>query len=219
MAINFLIKDIHHVLGVDIKNFNINMSGDNENYSIHYNKERAICDIKEDIKSIGDINITRLLTLSIISLIKSNLKSLDSTYKYQGASISINKYEIYLFNHKVNYLSYDFDKNNHYDWNNLLLEIVVNLRKYIIDLEEIVGGHIIVNNILIQNGSIVKVKNRLHKIEKLYILPGNGDICIVKYYFNNEFYVEYESDLIKYINNVSNRDSKLFEDYYTIVSE
>lgn len=219
MAINFLIKDIHHVLGVDIKNFNINMSGNNENYSIHYNKERAICDIKGDIKSIGDINITRLLTLSIISLIKSNLKSLDSTYKYQGASISINRDEICLFNHKVNYLSYDFDKNNHYDWNNLLLEIVVNLRKYIIDLKEIVGGHIVVNNTLIQNGSIVKVKNRLHKIEKLYISPGNRDICIVKYYFNNEFYVEYESDLIKYINNVSNRDSKLFEDYYAIVSE
>lgn len=219
MAINFLIKDDHNILGVNIKNFNISMSSANENYNIYYNKERVITDIKCDIQSIRDINITRLLTLSIISLIKSNLKSLGSTYKYQGASISISRDEVNLFNHKVIYLSYDFDKYNKYDWNNLLLEILVNLRKYIIDLEEIVGGHIIINNILIQNGSIVKIKNRLHKIEKLCISPGNNDICIVKYYFNNEFYVEHESDLIKYVNNVSNRDSRLFEDYYTIVSE
>lgn len=221
MAINFLIENNHNFLDVHIENFRIDIEDINNKYSIYYNKERLASNIQDDIKLINDTTMIKLLTLNIVSLIRDNLKTLNSRYRYNGINIDISKEDVILFNYRVVDLFSDFNFNEQYskDWVSLLTEILFNLRKYIINLKEIVNGHLFINNVLVQDGDLVKIKNRLHKIERLCISPGNRDICIVKYYFNNEFYVEYESDLIKYISDVSDSDNRLFEDYYTIVAD
>lgn len=219
MAINFVIENKCRFLSVHIENYEIDLDGMDfrHTYSIYYNKERALGDIRDNIKSIGDIDIIRSLSLNILSLIKDNLNMMNSKFEYDGINVAINKKELKIFNDKVVSVFDDFSHYRNKDWVGLLTEVLVNLRKYILNLKELVSGHVIINNTLIKEGNLVRVKKKLYKIEKLCITPGNRDICIVKYMFNPEYYVEYESDLIKYVGGVTIQDSKMFEDYYRVV--
>lgn len=211
MAVNFYISINGSRLNgysVCIENYRIDIESLDVSYrhSVYYNKERDLNDIKSNIIEIKNIDVIKGLTINILNLIKDNLILLNSTFEYRGSSFYIDKSEWLITRSTLSIL----------DWSIVLTEILVNLRKYILNLKELVTGHVIINNVLVREGDLVKIKKKIQKIEKLCITPGNKDICIVKYMFNPEYYVEYEPDIMRYINGVSNKESKLFDDYYRV---
>lgn len=215
MEMKFNIETDSGFYDCSISNYKIYADSTKQGYEIYFNKERLIEDIRNDIAIIDDKILISKLSLRLLNLIKSNLIKLSSKYIYTSDNIEINKDVLKVFNIVDPDEAYISKKS--YNWEGLLLEILVNLRKYIINLSELAPGHIVVNNNLIQEETVLRVKNRLYKIEKLCILPGNKDMCIVKYYLSNEFFVEYEDDVIKYMKDVSNEESKVYNEYFEVI--